>query len=847
MVQTNAPLDLQRPSATRPTDGSVGLTQALPSAPIKTSATGYGHVELESTRIATSGRSSPEAPRAPVRQAGHRDEPAHTRDRVGRRATTSSTEDFYVVAEGVVRSDGRSWAKAIVEPVRLPAVRQQVAAAGAARKLPISHATIRPFGTLLRVALPQRSREPHWRGSTTNWSAENWCRALQERFFTERSNGLPVLFFVDEDVLTELYGGNAHEAIDSITDVVRQRLMRPGSPSGYFDGFERDGRRWRRGGGEGWPPFLHLLAVCVLAATRMGTGSVAPHNYYAQLRALLQIDDAGMPRGFDDSLDLMWGWYTWWLDDLLQGAHGLSTVAAGGRLTHIGKPMSQTLFRSADVRRLGEFFRWIHLEPGEDVEADLLVAYFRAWAPGQDLSSGAQRLLGDTQYWPTLGGILGAYARQWDGTRPDREGGRTVRLRIVVKLRMPRSVSIQAIQPEGYPDRLAGQLGGSAASAAATDGVFVVQNAIDPRQLTHGGSIGNDASKLTLPGSDIYVLQLDPELGGWASVDSFVPGERHFVLAGPSVAESVEEQLRHWSTEAISAQPAPARLSSWRLFGNVVLQGGETLEGALGDRRPTFKHRFAFHGGLPLETPRSYLSGGAPDVWLPPTTDVSLSLTLDGAALDAASDKVRLADHLPQQETTSHVIGYGDAITRTISVIESTRFGPPAHDQPAHVLETQDSVRASALRMVARIEDANDTAIRVVGPHVAGAVDRWSAPPLLLRRHAEQAWLLGKEPSEIVLVEKPPKPAWMTRQRLTGHLYEARAPFPVQYSIERWPSGELKARQRGRLEPGDLVVEGDAPTWTKLLLGAELSDGDPDLWAEYQAAAELLDGEINDA
>ena len=194
---------------------------------------------------------------------------------------------------------------------------------------------------------------------------------------------MPVLFFVDDEVLAHVYGSDGPaDAIESISEAVRRRLGRPGDINGYFHEFERNGRRWKMAGGGGCPPFLHLLAVCVLAATRMGTNDVAPHNYYAQLRDLLHIDESGTPRGFADSLDFMWAWYTWWLDDLLQGQRGLSTVVVGGRLTHIGKPMSQTLFLGSDIRRLDEFFRWIQLEPAEEVEEDLLVAYFQGVGAG---------------------------------------------------------------------------------------------------------------------------------------------------------------------------------------------------------------------------------------------------------------------------------------------------------------------------------------------------------------------------------------------------------------------------------------------------------------------------------
>ena len=67
----------------------------------------------------------------------------------------------------------------------------------------------------------------------------------------------------------------------------------------------------------------------------------------------------------------------------------------------------------------------------------------------------------------------------------------------------------------------------------------------------------------------------------------------------------------------------------------------------------------------------------------------------------------------------------------------------------------------------------------------------------------------------------------MEKQRLSNHLYEARAPFAVQYSIEGWPSGKRKARQRGSREPGDAPVGEEVGTWATVLIGAELVDGDP--------------------
>lgn len=679
-------------------------------------------------------------------------------------------------------------------------------------------------------------------GGTTSWTREDWCSALEERFFSERSARLPVLFFIDEQVLGDIYQAEAGEAVASVIETVRRRLGQPGNHNGYFHRIEREGRRWKLNGASGSPPFLDLLAVCVLAATRMGTGDYAPHNYYAQLRGLLTITEEGTPNGFGDSLDYLWSVYSWWLDERLEGTRGVSTVIENAPFTHIGRPLSQTLFLGSDIRRLDDFFRWIQLDPDEEVDEDVLILYFRAWAPEESLSVGANRLLQDKQFWPTLGRILGAYAQHWDGTRFDRTSTRAAALRVLVRLRRPGSVSLQALQPDGYPDRVAGGLGGAPCSAAAEDGVFVV-GANDPRQLLRGGTLGDDLCRLTFSGGEVHVLQLDEELGGWASVSAFVPGERHFVLAAPSAAEQVRQQLERWSTEPVTAQRAPGPFAEWSLYGDIVLHGHEQLEGVLAGRRPTLKHRFALRGGLPLPLAGSYLSGGAPDVWLPPTTEDTLWLALDGQHISNRAEKVRLADHLSEIDATSHVVDYGGVIRRTIRMVQSLRVIPPVHDQPGHAIERDEDGQATAYRMLARIEDESAAAVVVAGPYVRGADDRWADAPVLLRRHAENAWLLGRHPGQVASVDKPAMPAWMVGQGLTGHLYEARAEFPVQYSVERWPSGEFKARARGSLPPGDLASEDGAADWVRLLLAAELAEGDPDLWLEYQAAAELLQSE----
>ena len=201
---------------------------------------------------------------------------------------------------------------------------------------------------------------------------------------------------------------------------------------------------------------------------------------------------------------------------------------------------------------------------------------------------------------------------------------------------------------------------------------------------------------------------------------------------------------------------------------------------------------------------------------------------------------MRLAGELPAQETAAHVIGYGKVIKRTISMIESHTLTPPAHDQPGRMLEPGDHGQAVARRMTARIEDAREAAITVVGSHVNGSSDRWSEAPILLHRHAVRAWLLGHGPGQVVTVEKPPQPAWMVKKRLVDT--STRRVLDSQFStrLRRGHPVRLKARQYGSLGPGEFHTEGEVGTWAKLLLTAQLGRGDLALWEEYRTVAALL-------
>ena len=354
-------------------------------------------------------------------------------------------------------------------------------------------------------------------GGQADWGADQWCAALSEHFFRPEQALLPVLLLVDEELLARLHpSSDRNLAVSSLCEAVRAGLSPP-EPSGYFADLDRRGLRWKLDGGDGHPPFVHLLALCVLAATRMGSGSVAATNYRHHLCTLLGVEDDGsMPAGFRESLYLLWGRLTWWLDERHGGRLGLSTVIEHPHWTHIGYPISQTLFRSADRRQLDDFFRWIGLGPGEEIDEDVLVAHFRAWAPAHDLSTGAERLVSDPELGTALGRILRAYATTWDGTGSRATGGRRAPLRLVVKAHPRLSFSLMAVQPPGFPDRLQGTFAGRTVTAEAEDGVFRMLGSVEPSILTRGLRLGPPGSQLVLEAADAHVLRLDAEIGGWA-------------------------------------------------------------------------------------------------------------------------------------------------------------------------------------------------------------------------------------------------------------------------------------------------------------------------------------------
>jgi hypothetical protein len=683
------------------------------------------------------------------------------------------------------------------------------------------------------------------------WRYDDWAAALCERFFSEEAAGLPVLFFIDEVTLADLHpSGDGETAVASLSSTVRLGLAFR-DPKGCFRAYEDKARRWKIAGGEGCPPMLPLLAVCVLAATRMGSGSVSPQNYRHHLCALLGLPDDKMPDGFYDSMYILWGYLDWWLEVKHRGERGRSTIVEDSHFTHIGYPLSQTLFRTADRSRLDEFFRWFGLVPGEALPGDELVSYFRAWTPDKGLSPGAHRMLERSEYAPTLGRILTSYALQWDGTRSARTGSRNATLRIVLDAFPTIDLAFGALQPDGFPDRLSAEFRGRTIHAEASDGVYEVAR-VKPndRVLRAGVTFRSGDCTLAFPGAPIHVLALDESLGGWSNVDTLAPGERHWILVAPEVWADTARILRanaqpDWRADELRAD----ELRGWRLVRDVVVESAAS-GGSLGDLdvlRPTNRHRIALTGGLPLSASGSYMLGGLPDLWLPPAPDGSAGVQarLDGQLLPGESAQVRLADFVEDAGSREHTLVIDGGARRALRVIQPSLCAPPKQDLPSHDVVLGDDGSPSVHRPAGRGGDQAD--IRISGAYVSGPAVPARRQPVLLKRQAAGAWLLGANPTELEPVSAPPAPSWLGAVNLSARRYEHVPTIDAVWAIEEW---QLEPIRRARLlNPVDPIELGETPTetmlaWAEMFLAeTEVADDARDLWEMYgMLALEIVEG-----
>ncbi len=484
---------------------------------------------------------------------------------------------------------------------------------------------------------------------------EDWAARLCDHFFSAEFDGVPVMLFVNDAAVGLIYSGDSSEAVASLVAGVRERL-RLGQPRRLFGRIESEARRWRIAGGDGPPPFLPLLAVTVLAATRMGRRrDRAAHNYYKPFRELLalEVEIGELQASSGDALPYLWQALQWWLDDKLRGRLGFSTIVAG-YFTYDWAD-SQTLFNNSDRDRLTQFFRWIGLKPGESIEQSELMTYFRIWASRRaDLSEGAAHMLESEDYSTQLAQIVKAAADRWRGVVRD-EGRRAAEIVVTLELFPRPRLGLSPERPDGFPAELAcqNQLGQAVTLTSSYKGWYdELQITVTTAVLDTGLRFAGDGVQVRLRSYNVHVLEKNAELGKWSSVAQLSPGEPAWLLVRYSALLDVTTYLQGTAREGwrlIEREGLAPR--GWSLIGDVLIDAAtdDLVPEQLARIVPRVQNRFSFKGGLPL--PRgsaTYLLGGEPDLWLPPPSGedraVELKLDEEHLCLPPSTTHVRLAD-----------------------------------------------------------------------------------------------------------------------------------------------------------------------------------------------------------
>jgi hypothetical protein len=695
-------------------------------------------------------------------------------------------------------------------------------------------------------------------GDPQRLTYEDWAGLLCAHFFRAEYDGVPVMFFVDDDAIANLHGGDPRDAVSSLVAAVRGRLDR-GRPRQLFRRIESDARTWKVRGGEGPPPALPLLALAVLAATRMGRGrDRAAHNYYKPFCDLLgdDLDRELVVASYRDALPYLWHSLQWWLDDKHRGALGFSTIVEDRYFAYIGYADSQTLFSSSDRDKLTRFFRWIRLKPGERVDQTELMTYFRIWASRRDdLSEGTAHMLESEQYTAQLARIIKAAADRWRGVVRD-DGRRGADILITLELFPRPRLGLVAERPDGFPPELAchGPLGQPVTLTSSHEGWYEeLPVALSSSTLETGLRLTRDGLQLRLPPYNIHVLGKNADLGKWASVPQLSPGEPAWLLVRRPALDAVSTYLRGSARrgwKVIEREAITPR--GWRLIGEVVIDAASDQEvpERLARVVPRVQNRFSLKGGLPL--PRgsaTYLTGGEPDVWLPPPPgdEDSIELQLDDELIEvpASATRIRLAER--GLDEGAHVLRL-EGIGRSLSTIRTLGQITPAADAViAHALTRLDGSNMASSPGARSVDDRSAPGeIRVIGAVVedpTGVLGEPPVSPLILPTGALRRVLVGARPGEVEEVPAPRKPPWMTRAGLGFQVFELMPSFQSVWIITEWNlAPSVRVRLKHAMPPAPAAPgtpEAAIATWA-LTIASSPGPAEPEaseLWAAYQKAA----------
>lgn len=695
--------------------------------------------------------------------------------------------------------------------------------------------------------------------TSVNETYEAWNRAFIAEYFPEGNVGRLAWLPVDDDevrALAERYElAEPSAAIDEFVRVVNTWLATRG---GSFTRFTSGISGWRRV--RDTPPYVAGLAFSVLAASRMAgdtTAKIASSNYYAQLNRMIgRRDTDGIPRGFDQ-LGEAWRDFTTWLDTDCEGRRGLSTFRTNTHVgKHVGYPMSQSLLRACDRRRLPDFFRSAGLEPDSEVSENRVFTLLRAWAalPGCGLTQRARAAIANAADIDLheIAETVVRELRTWDGELRDSRGRRRATIHLlVIPRRRGTSIQFLARQPDGF---LAGAWTTRNAQAEiflrphpAADGWFAPLDLPVGREvLREGFTLTRGDLALSFEAAEaIPCRQAAPEIGGYISQPQATMFEPHLALVRRDLLSELKDYLGRHADSRPEARPSPPGFpAEWSFTTDFrFVSRPSSVPPAFGRLAPRVVATTSISGGLRL-APNTYLTGGEPDVNVATEEGSALVPELDGVAHPIKGGALTL--RLSEMKLAPGEHELVADVTRRFSTVENLGdVEPPGAGALGFKFARHNHYRPQSTMAVEII----------AGPpagwiHLAGALAQADPadlplpdrPPVLVRSGARRYVLLDERGS-LHRLWSPKAPSWLQRLGLgeTFQFVDLTPDFDPVWLLREMSSGAMQvvALQEQPVAP---AVEGQAPDlWAKSVSRwseASVPDAVRSRWLEYVAVAE---------
>lgn len=645
-------------------------------------------------------------------------------------------------------------------------------------------------------------------GSMTDSRYLWWQNTLSEKFLFEQSGAF--VFFIDDSELRRIAPHLEDPAPDLALAVRNLSSLTHGA---YFGSVERERRLWQHGDRAKPPPVLPVLALTVLAATRMHSDDKAlSTNYY--LRLAQSLDPTAGPdqltalqeemrSAFQDVVSMWISLHEWVTGQ--GGRVGASTIRTHERLTRIGYPQSQALLTRNDRAELTRLFTVMGLEPDSLPDEKTMLGALDVWTSRRQnrLGETLMAALQDDQRRGLIAAVILAFAAAWDGRVVTRDGRRPIAIRLGIDLEEWTTEWLFPLQDHvGSPILLDGLTSSDAQVSLSYEPpyrYYVTENApaVTPELIHQGFRLRDSQFAAEFPRTEILIFLRDVQTGAWSSTAGITPFETHVIAASVAESSAVLRVLKRaggddWTVRRQSTNPL---LPGFTIFEGVRFTDDNALQAALSEEpnlrvlgvAPTLVPRARFVRGLPIDrelAPHHYLLGGEPDVLMPTPEEPDLAvLSLNGVEeLIMANGFPFPLRRFPFPEGKVDVVADGQSLQFTLraeSALASEPRGTGAAGWSADGTLTSDAA-----------------SMRIRGGIVEAVAD---APFVLCRRDREETWLLV-EGGQAHRCIQPGSPTFAI---------EAGFPHaPTYFEVPLSPSAQWIAQREGevwhlaRLTPG---------------------------------------------